>query len=330
MMRFTIYGAGAIGGSLGAYMVRAGEDVLFVDKSEDHVNRMNKEGLKVDGFGGEVIAQVKAVSPGELRAPLEVVLLAVKSQDSEAAVRQLSPFLSGQSVVVSLQNGLNEYIISKLIGAERTLGAFVNWAADYIEPGHIKLGGRGSFYLGEVNGTLSERVKELSRPLSALFPVNVTNNIMGYLWSKQVDASVLFATALADMPIHEVVETPGMAPVMGALVREAMQVPAALGVRLEKFDEFDPDLYRNFKDAEAMEKIAGQYRHNIKNKTGVWRDLAVRKRKTEVNGIIGETVRQGEKLGISLPRLKRLMEMIHEMEDGKRIMDFKNFNELGL
>jgi len=71
-MRFTIYGAGAIGGSLGAYMVRAGEDVLFVDKSEDHVNRMKKEGLKVDGFGGEVIAQVKAVSPGELRAPLEV------------------------------------------------------------------------------------------------------------------------------------------------------------------------------------------------------------------------------------------------------------------
>jgi 2-dehydropantoate 2-reductase len=62
----------------------------------------------------------------------------------------------------------------------------------------------------------------------------------------------------------------------------------------------------------------------------VWRDLAVRKRKTEVDGIIGETVRQGEKLGISLPRLKRLMEMIHEMEDGKRIMDFKNFKELGL
>jgi len=70
----------------------------------------------------------------------------------------------------------------------------------------------GQLLFGRGHGTLSERVKELSRPLSALFPVNVTNNIMGYLWSKQVDASVLFATALADMPIHEVVETPGMAP----------------------------------------------------------------------------------------------------------------------
>jgi 2-dehydropantoate 2-reductase len=329
-MHFTIYGAGAIGGSLGAYMVRAGEDVLFVDKSEDHVNHMRKAGLKVDGFGGEVIVKVNAVSPKELRDSLKVVLLAVKSQHTEEAVHQLAPFLSGQSIVISLQNGLNEYIISKLIGAERTVGAFINWAADYIGPGYIKLGGKGSFYLGEVNGDMSERIKELARPLSALFPVNTTNNIMGYLWSKQVDASVLFATALADLPIHEVVDMPGMALVMGDLVREAMQVPAALGVTLEKFDEFDPDLYRNFKDTEAMDKIAAQYRNNIKNKTGVWRDLAVRKRKTEVDGIIGETVKQGDNLMISLPRLKRLIEMIHEMEDGKRKMDIKNFQEIGL
>lgn len=329
-MQFTIYGTGAIGGSLGAYMVRAGEDVLFVDKSEDHVAKMKREGLEVDGYGGEVKVRVNAVLPGELRGPLTIVLLAVKSQHTEEAIQYLSKYLDEKSVVISLQNGLNEYTISKIIGTERTVGAFINWAADYIGPGQIKLGGKGSFYLGEVNGAMSERIMELAGPLSALFPVNPTNNIMGYLWSKQVDATVLFATALADMPIHEVVETQGMARVMGDLVREAMQVPAALGVKLEKFDEFDPELYRKFKDAEAMGKIADQYRHNIKNKTGVWRDLAVRKRKTEVDGILGATVVQGEKHGIALPCLKRLIAMIHELEDGKRIMDIQNFKELGL
>ncbi len=79
-----------------------------------------------------------------------------------------------------------------------------------------------------------------------------------------------------------------------------------------------------------MGKIADQYRHNIKNKTGVWRDLAVRKRKTEVDGILGATVVQGEKHGIEFPRLKRLIAMIHELEDGKRVMDIQNFKELGL
>jgi 2-dehydropantoate 2-reductase len=329
-MHFTVYGTGAIGGSLGAYMVRAGEDVLFVDNSEDHVAHMKREGLKVDGYGGEVKVQVNAVLPQELSGPLAVVLLAVKSQHTEEAARSLSKFLDEKSVVISLQNGLNEYAISQLIGPERTVGAFINWAADYFGPGHIKLGGKGSFYLGEVNGAMSKRIMDLARPLSALFPVNLTSNIMGYLWSKQVDATVLFATALADMPIHEVVETEGMARVMGDLVREAMQVPAALGVKLEKFDEFNPDLYREFQDAEAMGKIADQYRHNIKNKTGVWRDLAVRKRKTEVDGILGATVVQGEKRGIELPRLKRLIAMIHELEDGKRVMDIRNFKELGL
>ncbi len=132
----------------------------------------------------------------------------MKSQHTEEAVRQLSKFLDEKSVVISLQNGLNEYAISKMIGPQRTVGAFINWAADYIGPGYIKLGGKGSFYLGEVNGEMSARIMNLARPLSALFPVNFTANIMGYLWSKQVDATVWFATALADMPIHEVVETP--------------------------------------------------------------------------------------------------------------------------
>ncbi len=74
-MHFTIYGTGAIGGSLGAYMVRAGEDVLFVDKSEDHVAQMNREGLKVDGYGGEVKVKVNAVLPQKLPEPLSIVLL---------------------------------------------------------------------------------------------------------------------------------------------------------------------------------------------------------------------------------------------------------------
>jgi len=329
-MRFTIYGAGAIGGSLGAYMVQAGEDVLFVDKSEDHVRFMQQNGLKVDGFGGEVDVKVQAVTPEALRGPLEVVVLAVKSQDTGKAVRQFAPLLDDRSVVISLQNGLNEDIIAALIGAERTVGAFINWAVDYLGPGRIKLGGKGSFYLGEIDGTLSQRVRDLEKPLSALFPVQLTNNIMGYLWAKQVDSAVLFSTALADLPIHEVVETPGMAAVMGTLVREALQVPDALGIRLEKFDEFDADLYRAHQDTVAMGRVADQYRHNIKNKTGVWRDIAVRKRKTEVDGILGEVVRQGEGLGLALPGIRRLIELIHELEQGKRSMGMANFKELGL
>ena len=93
-----------------------------------------------------------------------MVLLAVKSQHTEEAVQYLSKYLNEKSVVISLQNGLNEYMIAKMIGAERTVGAFINWAADYIGPGHIKLGGKGSFYLGEVNGGMSKRLRNWHAP----------------------------------------------------------------------------------------------------------------------------------------------------------------------
>jgi 2-dehydropantoate 2-reductase len=327
-MRITIYGAGAIGGSLGAYLVRAGEEVLFVDKSLEHVQAMNTHGLRIDGVRREFAVQAKAVVPEELAEDLEVVLLAVKSQHTEEAVRQFLPLLTPHSFVVSLQNGLNEETIAALIGKERTIGAFINWSSDYIAPGHIRHGGEGSLYLGELDGTISARVEMLQKTLSAFLPVQVTRNIWGYLWSKQVYGSLLFATALADLPVHAVVTLPGVGAVLAELIREAMQVPKALGISLEPFDEFEPALFQQHRDVEVMKKIAAHFRGQIKTKTGVWRDIAVRKRQTEVNGIVAVTVHRGEAMGLSLPLNRRLVELIHELEEGKRVMDVQNFQAL--
>lgn len=328
-MRLTIYGAGAIGGSLGAHLVRAGEDVLFVDKSPEHVREINGSGLRIDGVRGEFKVEGKAVLPEELREELEVVLLAVKSQDTEEAIRQFSPLLTQGSAVVSLQNGLNEEMIAKRIGQDRTIGAFVNWAADYVGPAHIRHGGEGSLYLGELDGIISARIERLQKILSAFLPVQVTRNIWGYLWSKQVYASLLFATALADLHVYEAVTAAEVRCVLADLVREAMQVPVALGIVLEPFDEFDPILFQHNRDEEAMEKIATHFRGQIKTKTGIWRDIAVRKRRTEVDWIVAVTVSKGEEFGLSLPLNRRLVKLIHELEEGTRPLDIRNFQALG-
>jgi len=329
-MRLTIYGAGAIGGSLGAYLVRAGEDVLFVDKSPEHIREINRSGLRIDGVRGEFDVKGNAVLPEELHEKLEVVLLAVKSQDTEEAVRQFLPLLTQDSLVVSLQNGLNEEMIAELIGRERTMGAFVNWGADYIAPAHVRHGAEGSLYLGELDGTISARTERLQKTLSSFLPVQVTRNIWGYLWSKQIYASLLFASALADLPVYEVVAPPEVGSVLGDLVREAMQVPAALEISLEPFDEFEPFLFQHNRDEEAMEKIAAHFRSQIKTHTGIWRDIVVRRRRTEVDWIVGVTVRKGEELGLSLHLNRRLAELIHELEEGKRPMDMRNFRALGV
>jgi 2-dehydropantoate 2-reductase len=334
-MRLTIWGAGAIGGITGAGLARAGHDVLLVDVNAEHVAAMRRDGLTILDGRGDWHAPVRAAAPEEVREPLDTILLAVKAQATPAAIEQLAPRLAPDGIVVSLQNGLNPAQIAARIGAGRTLGCLVNWAGDWIAPGRIQFGGEGSFVLGELDGGLTRRLQAIGDLLSAVMPVRLTDNVWGLLWAKTCYASLLFATALTDETIYDVVER--SAPIQGMLVRlvaEAMAVAEGSGVRLEGFDEYDPALYRRGAagDAaavqEAMTAVSRFYRGHTKVKTGIWRDLVVRKRRTEVDAQLGVVVEKGRALRIPTPLTARLVQMIHEREDGSRPMAWANLDEL--
>ena len=121
-MTITIYGAGAIGGITGARLTQAGHDVLLVDKAEDHVATMNARGLTIDSREGSVTVPVRAIAPRSLGRNLDLVLLAVKSQDTPAALEVLAPRLAADGAIVSLQNGLNEERIAAAVGEALAAG----------------------------------------------------------------------------------------------------------------------------------------------------------------------------------------------------------------
>lgn len=332
--RPVIYGAGAIGGLIGAYSQRAGHAVLLVDKAADHVDHMNRHGLHVFGDNGDFTAPVSAALPEDLPDELDLVLLAVKGQDTEAALDVIAPKLAAEGAIVSLQNGLNEPIIARRVGDERVVGAFVNFAADYKGPGQILEGAGGNVYLGEVDGRPSGRLERIAALIRPAKPVVITENIMGYLWAKQAYASFAFATALVDAPIGDVLDPERDKRVCIALSREAIAVATALGHRLEAFSDFDPSLYdpQNRADLQrtfdSLQEYGDRSRVSAKNHTGVWHDLIVRRRKTEVEPIIGEMVRQGQALEVDVRLNQTLVRMIHEIEDDKRQMGWHNFDEL--
>src|SRR5512147_2251088 len=139
-MAITVWGAGAIGGIAGGALSRAGHDVLLVDVHEEHVAALQRDGLTVEDARGNWHVPVKAATPATVRGPLDLVLLAVKAQATSTALDQLAPLLADASVVVSVQNGLNEEVIAERIGATRTVGCLVNWAADWVGPGRILFG----------------------------------------------------------------------------------------------------------------------------------------------------------------------------------------------
>ena len=334
-MAVTIVGAGAIGGVTGASLARAGHDVLLVDQAAEHVAAMNEGGLAIVTPTGAWTSRVRAVTPEGLPAALDLVLLAVKAQHTAAALDSVAPRLHARGTVVSLQNGLNEAVIAARVGPARTVGCLVNWAADWIAPGRIQHGGAGTFAVGELDGELTTRVKALADLLGAVTPTQVTTNIWGFKWAKHVYGALLVATALVDAHVYDVVErSPAVQRMLVALVAEGMAVAEAEGVHLEAFDEFDPAWYRAGRAGDAaaitraMAAIAAFYRGHTKTKTGIWRDLVVRKRKTEVEAHLSATLERAGRHGVQTPLTRRLLALIGEIETGRRAMGWENLDEL--
>lgn len=331
-LKFTVLGAGAIGGTVGAYMLRGGEDVTFVDAARDHVEAMKANGLTIKGYDETFTLPVKALHVDELSGPLDVVLLAVKAQHTEAAVRSIMHGVGPQTTIVSLQNGLCEKTISALVGPERTLGAFVNFSSDYLEPGLIHYGSTGALYLGELDGSVTPRLQAIAQVLGHWGTVHVTDNIWGYLWGKLGYANVLFATALADETMADVVDRYRELTV--ELFCEVYEAASREGVRVEAFDAIQPSLYypREQQDWPAIHRTLDDMtrwmRGSQKTKSGIWRDLAVRRRRTEVDQQIALAVEAGAVHGLPMPLTRRVVAIIHELEDGTRHMSWRNLDEL--
>jgi 2-dehydropantoate 2-reductase len=318
-------------------LARAGEQVVFCDIDKEHIDRINETGITIEGPVETFTVPGKAYLPEELLKrgkPLELVFLCVKSQHTETAVKQIMPLLTENSAIVSFQNGLCENIISSLIGPERTIGCFVNFSADYLGPGRILYGGVSSIYIGELDGTISDRVLDLQKRLACWGPVHVTDNIWGYLWGKLSYAALLFATALADETMAAVVRNMDLREALMELCSEVLEVADKENITPMGFDDWEPSLvYPREKRDKAvldaqMERLAERMSTNKKTKSGIWRDLAVRKRKTEVDFQLVPIITIGETHGLTLPLTSFVVQTIRELENGEKAMDWNNLNQL--
>ena len=328
-----IWGAGAIGGSVGAWLKRAGHDVTFVDVAAEHVTAIAGPGLAITGPIENFSLAAPAFLPEAVNGTWKKIFLAVKAHHTEAACRALTPHLAQDGYVLSLQNGLCEHIIQRIVGRDRTMGAFVNFSADWMGPGEIMFGGRGAVVLGEVTGQMTPRLAALHTLMQQFEPAAITTDaIWGYLWGKLGYGAMLFAQALGDLGIADCLARPELLPAWRALAREAVEVALAEGVEPKGFNGYDPAAFMpNAPLAAArasVEAMVAFNRPNAKTHSGVWRDLAIRKRRTEVDVQIAPIAEIGARHGIACPTVSRLVAMIHEVEAGTRALDDANLLEL--
>ena len=346
-MKFTILGAGAIGGLAGAYMSKAGHEVLLVDRWVEHVEALNAKGLYIDGVRGSMTIPVRASTPDRLEGPLEAVLVATKSQHTLEAVRQILPLLTRDSFVVSYQNGFNEPDIQDLLeehglGRGQVLGSIPNYGGALVDPGYIEFVHEGPIQLGEMDGSNTPRLAELARCLGSLTQVQLSDHIWGQIWAKEVYSAQVVFSALADARIHETLGVERWARVAGAVVREALEIAEANGIKVEAFDFFDPANYKPKTAADTrrlldninhaiwlLKKDQKPNAHEFKKKgSGIWWDIVYRNRPSETRASVGKLVDYGRRVGADVRLNDKLCSMIYEIESGQRALGFQNYEEL--
>jgi len=346
MAHIAVVGCGAIGGLAGFYMARAGERVLFVDRNADHARAIRERGISVNGvYGPMAIGPQRACTPEELNEPLEGhVFLACKSQATPDAVRAIAPHLADGACVVSLQNGMNEDTIAGVVGRGRTMGALPDYGGAYLDPGVLEAVHEGIVYVGELDGTVTPRAREAAR-LLGIGPntCRLLTDITGRLWTKQVYNSQIIVSALVDDTIVNVLGRRSAQRLAGAAVGEAMRVSDAAGVRLQADTWFEPLLYRPRTAEDTAQRLASYdrlvnhlgghqvnggpdgYRY-VKRASGIHWDIVYRKRQSEAYYL--SVVCVADRYGAPVPLNARLVDVLAEVENGRRQLGWHNVEEL--
>jgi 2-dehydropantoate 2-reductase len=294
-MRIAIIGAGGVGGYFGGRLARAGDDVAFIARGE-HLRAMREEGLRVRSVAGDfTVHPVRATDDPAEVGPVDAVLVATKTWQVEEACRTAAPLLGPETVVVTLQNGVEAPAqAARIVGRERVLPGVARIFSRVAEPGLVvHAGGPASVTFGELDGPPTPRVLRLRDALAAAgVAVETPDDVLADLWAKFLFVVPMGGVgALARAPVGVLRGMPETRRLLEEAMGEILAVARARGIRL-------PDDVV----ARTMGFVDGQ---PAEGTTSLQRDVAAG-RPSELEAWCGAVVRLGAESGVPTP-LHRVM-----------------------
>jgi 2-dehydropantoate 2-reductase len=325
--RIAVLGAGALGAPIAGQLSAAGHDVVMIDPWTVHVEAVRAKGLRIttgpwDDPDDRRIVPLRTMHLFEAAAEkprFDVVVLASKSYDSRWLAQFIEPYLDPEGVVVSIQNSLNDEWVAPIVGKKRDVGCvLMAGGGELVGPGDTwRDQSTNRLLLGELDGKLSDRLKQLASILSATANIDFTDNIWGAKWSKLVQTAMAGAFAgatggrsraiLADEHATRIAHRIGV---------EAVQVGLALGLQLVALKpgstiEEAMEYPEKWLPSVETVKAPGKEAHNF-----IYQDL-LRGRRTEIDFINGLVCAKGKEVGIPTPANARAVELIHRLERGE-------------
>ena len=328
-MHIIVIGAGPIGGIIGGRLARAGHDIMFVDVDKEHIEAIRANGLQVDVPDGAFNVKVNIVFPQEIKGKFDIGFIAVRSNYTSDALATVIPHLSDNGLLVSLQNGINPPLLEEGVGPDRTVGVAIRMGSTRPAPGQVRTTTRGHLYVGHLHGKKTPQLEKLNALLDSVIPSETSDNILGVLWSKLTYTCLVYFGSLADAALAACCKSDAERRTLVDFFAEVVAVGKTAGARFIRMAEYNPfDFHPDNSFEErfaAVNEMAKAW--NVDDRKGPLRQLQKRI-KTEVDYTLAHVVREGERLKIPTPLCRKVLDMIHELETGKRKFSQQNYAEL--
>lgn len=315
MVKIGIIGAGALGGTFAVLLARAGHDVEVTARGAG-LEAIRAGGIRLTGGYGDAHARVAAGE--ELSARPDLVLVCTKAQDAEAAIARNAATIDGVPVVV-VQNGLDGLqTAERLLPRSSCMGVLSIIAANYTEPGVVRVTTTAASYLGRGDGPADEESRRVAAILSEAVPVIAIDGFRGAQWTKLVVNMLNAVPAIVGRSVQEVLHDRRLRRVVAASMRETVRVGIAHGVRFGSLQGLGNARLRLFARmpvavGQVLPWLMGVRMGRVPN-LGSTQQSVRRGQPTEVDHLNGAVVREAAAAGLAAPVNAALTALVHEVE----------------
>ena len=315
MVKIGIIGAGALGGTFAVLLARAGHDVEVTARGAG-LEAIRAGGIRLTGGYGDAHARVAAGE--ELSARPDLVLVCTKAQDAEAAIARNAATIDGVPVVV-VQNGLDGLqTAERLLPRSSCMGVLSIIAANYTEPGVVRVTTTAASYLGRGDGPADDESRRVAAILSEAVPVVAIDGFRGAQWTKLVVNMLNAVPAIVGRSVQEVLHDRRLRRVVTASMRETVRVGIARGVRFGSLQGLGNARLRLFARTplavgQVLPWLMGVRMGRVPN-LGSTQQSVRRGQPTEVDHLNGAVVREAAAAGLTAPVNASLTALVHEVE----------------
>ena len=339
-LKIAIFGAGAMGTTLGAFLTKGGlKNVHLVARNQTHVNALKQKGATVICKADDTrfTIPVTALFPDEMQGKYDVIFLMTKQRENAKILTGLLPFLHENSVVCTTQNGLPELFVAEIVGTKRTYGAVTSFGANFLGEGEVKLTSKLSAMHMEVGGyendgektaMLAEILSYAGKGVTNDDFVTATDNLAGARWTKlSINAAFSSLSTMTGLTFGQVAKKRGTRKLALAMLRECVAVAKAKGVQLAKIQGkdveklFGENTWRKRFIAYLILPFAMRKHKNLHS--GMLFDIQSGK-KCEIDFVAGIIGKEGKKLGLETPVCDQVVDIVHGIENGLYEIDYKN------